>query len=280
MPRRYGLGGARVNGAVARPRGLGPCDHATVAKLREQVVKNQRDPRREPTQPPPPPSKRPSARARSRSRAPAAEHDERPDELTALGSARVPSELSSQLAEEERHEERDEEREPRGAEAGDDDDERHQDDGERALVRASPSGHGEPAGAHGAAEIREIERHLAVGDWEGVLRVLGDDEAAKRLPPALGLLWAIAQKEREAHVATAKRGVTELAIASTAALFGVEPTSELALVVAKRALRTNPTWRQTPAPPARVSAIIMLLAAVLGTAIGWFASAGYVKFQF
>ncbi len=134
--------------------------------------------------------------------------------------------------------------------------------------------------------LEEIEPFLRAGDWDSVLKVLGPPENAGRLPPNLGLIYALARKEKEPVGATtdarAAKGmdVTDLAIRCTAGLIGVPADSALALVVAKRLIRKNPVgWQQRPAPPASVSAIIIVIALVLGGTIGWLVATGHLRVQ-
>jgi hypothetical protein len=128
--------------------------------------------------------------------------------------------------------------------------------------------------------LEQVESALRVNDWDGVLRALGPADEAGKLPPNLGLIYAIARKEKET---TESKGsdATEIAIRCAAGLLGVTADSPLALVVAKRIVRKNPVaWQKAPAPPARVSAIIMLIALVIGGAIGWLVATGRVRFHF
>lgn len=136
--------------------------------------------------------------------------------------------------------------------------------------------------------LDELEPLLRAGDWDAVLRALGPDDQAGRLPPNLGLVYAIARREKEAGEAEGARSgepkktdATDLAIRCTAGLLGVAPESALALVVAKRLLRRNPVaWQQRPAPPASVSALIMIAALAIGSALGWLVASGHVRFVF
>jgi hypothetical protein len=121
--------------------------------------------------------------------------------------------------------------------------------------------------------LEEVEGFLRINDWDGVLRALGPPEQAGKLPPNLGLLYAIARKEKE----TDSKGsdATEIAIRCTAGLLGVAVDSPLALVVGKRIVRKNPVaWQKAPAPPASVSAVIILIAIVIGGGIGWLFATG------
>jgi hypothetical protein len=119
----------------------------------------------------------------------------------------------------------------------------------------------------------EIEPLLARGDWEGLVKHLGPPEAAGRLPPTLGLLYAVAR--REAAGENSSGDANEMAIRCMAALFGVPPDSETALVLAKRLLRKNPAaWRTRSAPPTKISLLIMTLALLLGAGAGWYLRLG------
>jgi hypothetical protein len=107
--------------------------------------------------------------------------------------------------------------------------------------------------------------------WKEIADKLGPPEQAAALPPQLALIYALARREAAGEAGAA--GANELAIRSMAALFGVAPTSATALVLAKRLLRQNPAgWRTRPAPPARLSLVIILLGVALGVAAGSFLS--------
>jgi hypothetical protein len=146
------------------------------------------------------------------------------------------------------------------------------------------SGAGRPmiSGTHGTIitivdpRLGEIEPFLRAGDWDAVLTKLGPPDQAGKLPPTLGLIYALARKEKEASgKVEGKIDATELAIRCTAGLLGVANDSALALVIAKRLVRSNPiSWQKRPAPPARVSAFIILVAIILGSLVGWLAATG------
>lgn len=124
--------------------------------------------------------------------------------------------------------------------------------------------------------LEAVEPLVARGDWANVSKQLGPMDKAGFLPPNLGLLFALAHHE-SASEEDAGAG-NEIAIRCMAGLLGVASESPVALVLAKRLLRKNPqTWREKPAPPARVSFLIVLAVLVLGAAVGWFGSSGTVR---
>jgi hypothetical protein len=127
--------------------------------------------------------------------------------------------------------------------------------------------------------IAELEPLVAAADWEGVAKVLGTPEAAGRLPPNLGLVYALARKEtgvaKEEHYEP-----NGAAIQCMAGLFGIPKESPIALVLGKRLLRSNPVaWQKAPAPPTHISLFIVALGLLLGAGIGWLLSFGYVTFR-
>ena len=125
-----------------------------------------------------------------------------------------------------------------------------------------------------------LEPLVSTADWAGVLKLLGPPEQAGKLPPNLGLIYALAAKEEGLDARSQEQQpfpAAEVAIRCMAGLVGVSPDSSVALLLAKRLLRSNPvTWRQAPAPSGKVSAIILILAGIIGGGIGWFLSLGYV----
>lgn len=116
---------------------------------------------------------------------------------------------------------------------------------------------------------------VSMGDWDGVLRTLGVAEDPSKLPPNLGLLWAIARREKLNPDDPKVVEVTAVASRCAAALMGIHETSSIAPMVAKRILRRNPvSWTKAPAPTAWVSAFIMIAALIVGSGIGWILSGG------
>jgi hypothetical protein len=146
-----------------------------------------------------------------------------------------------------------------------------------AAVREPPPA--EPAVAPADpvdARFAELEPLFARSAWREIVACLGPADEVAKLPPALGLIYALAQREAAGEDRAA--GATELAIRSMAVLVGVAPGSATALVLAKRLLRQNPAgWRTKPAPRARFSVLIIVVGVVVGAAVGWFASLGSVR---
>jgi len=122
------------------------------------------------------------------------------------------------------------------------------------------------------AKLTELEPHLAETNWEQVLAALEKHES---LPPQLALLYAIAQRERNAP-----GDADSVAIRAVAALLGVSVESHAALVVAKRLLRRNPiAWQKRKAPPAKISVLIAVIVMLVGAAAGYVLSPNVPLFQ-
>jgi hypothetical protein len=136
----------------------------------------------------------------------------------------------------------------------------------------------EPAGdARPDPRFAELEPLFARNAWKDIAERLGPPEKAADLPPALALVFALAQREAAGEGSAA--GATELAIKSMAALVGVPPGSDTALVLAKRLRRQHPAgWRARAAPPARFSAAIIVIGILAGAAVGGFLSLGSFRF--
>jgi len=138
-----------------------------------------------------------------------------------------------------------------------------------------------PDPAAGDPRLEALAPAVSTGDWHTVIETLGSSESVSALPPALGLIHAIAQKEAEVPISEADRDRTDptrMAIRSMAALLGVSETSPLALILAKRLLRSNPvSWRKRKAPPIGTSILIVIVGLLLGLAAGYVISVGYVQ---
>jgi hypothetical protein len=149
----------------------------------------------------------------------------------------------------------------------------------RPASEASPPVARPAAASATDPRLSEVEPLLRGGNWEQVLQVLGPAEAASSLPPSLALLYSVARKEREAVGDVAGDvDATALAIRSAATLLGVAEGSALALVVAKRVVRQNPVaWQKRRAPPAKVSALIMIAALVISSLVAWLVFSGHIS---
>jgi hypothetical protein len=112
---------------------------------------------------------------------------------------------------------------------------------------------------------------IQTGDWRKVATELGPLSKAGGLPPTLGLLCALAHHESGSEEDA--QAANDLAIRCVASIFGVPREGAIPLVLAKRLLRKNPVaWRARPAPPARLSLLIVLATLAVGSALGWFLS--------
>ena len=127
----------------------------------------------------------------------------------------------------------------------------------------------------------EIERAASMGDWSAALRLADSLDDAAKLPPGLALVWALARKETLKPDDKNASAVTHLAVRAVASLLGVNEKSDLALLIAKRLLRQNPaSWRQAPAPSTGISIFIMIVALIVGSAIGLLLSGVPLRLDF
>lgn len=116
--------------------------------------------------------------------------------------------------------------------------------------------------------LEQLEPLLARSEWASVGKLLGPDDAAAKLPPNVGLLYALARVEMAGNEGA--QAMTEMAIRCVAGLLGVAPQSPTALLVAKRLLRRNPvSWQQRPAPSTRTSLWLIVIVIAIGAGIGW-----------
>jgi hypothetical protein len=134
--------------------------------------------------------------------------------------------------------------------------------------------------------ITELEPLVASGDWEAVRKLLGSTEDAGKLPPNLGLIYALAHKESVVEKVPAKTETSDpydpnlVAIRCMAGVCGLPVDSPIAVVLGKRITRSNPVaWQKKKAPPAPISILIVALGLLLGAGIGWLLSFGYVTFK-
>ncbi len=128
--------------------------------------------------------------------------------------------------------------------------------------------------------LNELEPHVAAANWEAVLAMLGSPEDAKKLPPNLGLVYALAHKELNAETTDENYEPNLAAIQCMAHLFGVPADSPYALVLGKRIIRSNPvSWQKKKAPPAHISVLIVALGLLFGAGIGLVASYGQFTFK-
>lgn len=153
---------------------------------------------------------------------------------------------------------------------------------DRVVAKAEPVPLSLRFAAMNKTEQYEVLGELvSMGDWDGILRTLGAGEDPSKLPPNLGLLWAIARREKMNPDDPNVVAVTAVATRCAAAVLGVHETNSIAPMLAKRILRRNPaSWTKTPAPSPWVSAFIMIAALVVGSGIGWILSGGQSFFFF
>ncbi len=127
----------------------------------------------------------------------------------------------------------------------------------------------------GDPRLEALEPLLASAKWSEICAQLGPADQAGKLPPTLGLVYALARSESAAASDKGASAAHEMSIRCMAALFSVPAGSPIALVLAKRLLRKNPAaWRTKPAPKTSVSILIMVIALLIGAAIAAYFNRG------
>ncbi len=123
------------------------------------------------------------------------------------------------------------------------------------------------------AAFPEAEQLVLHGKWSELRSLLAEREAdPTKLPPVLGLVYAIALKEEARPDDTQGIGQKRLdpdalGIHAMSQLLGVPEDSAAALVIAKRTLRRRPLeWNQNP--PARISFLLVAVALAIGAGVG------------
>lgn len=118
-------------------------------------------------------------------------------------------------------------------------------------------------------------------EWTKVCAELAPSrDALPATSPALGLLYAVALREEELRRAQPEKsldaGTERLALESLALLLGISSESAAARIIARRLLRRP--WSATPAPTARTSLVIVLVAIAIGALVGWMLDEGFDRF--
>jgi hypothetical protein len=130
--------------------------------------------------------------------------------------------------------------------------------------------------AHEQALLEAAEPLLAQSRWRNLRMLLAADSSrASKLTPVLALLYAISLKEDQTlgkektdSAASPARAAETLAISVFRQLFGLQDSSVIALMFAKRLLRRRPLdWKQKP--PVSVSAMLVGGALLLGALVGF-----------
>jgi hypothetical protein len=132
-----------------------------------------------------------------------------------------------------------------------------------------------PASSKDVPATQRVEAMLSRADYHGLAELLGPTARAKRMPPMHRLVYALAQKEL--GVEEQGNALNQLAIKSIAELLNVEPDSQAAVIIAKRLLRNQASWRERKAPPAPARLAIIVIGITLGIVAGWMAGPGSVE---
>lgn len=126
----------------------------------------------------------------------------------------------------------------------------------------------ETAAPYATQWLAELEALASSGHWQRIVDLLSSSNEPSDLSPTLRLVYAIACKETsdEAQpLGTPER----LAITAMSELLGVAPDSPIAVMIAKRMLRSKRPWIKREAPKGPISVLLMLFALGLGALVGW-----------
>lgn len=138
---------------------------------------------------------------------------------------------------------------------------------------ASAGSTGTAASRAGLPRLEDLEALVVRAEWAKVLERLGSFEDAAGLPPRLALIYAVALKESQDG--GDDTNINLLGIRAVAGLLGMAPDSPLALNLGKRLLRRNPVGlRQRKAPAAPIRIVIVVVALLGGSAVGWLVGPG------
>jgi len=123
-----------------------------------------------------------------------------------------------------------------------------------------------------SALLAQAEPLLTQGRWRELRQLLAARSAElTRLPPVLGLLYAIALKEAatadEKHKPTAQ--AESIAMAMVARSLGLSEQSAAVVLLSKRLLRRRQPLDWNQKPPARISLLLAFSALLLGALVGF-----------
>jgi hypothetical protein len=132
-----------------------------------------------------------------------------------------------------------------------------------------------PASSKDVPATQRVEALLSRADYQGLSDLLGPIARAERMPAMHRLIFVLAQKE----LATEDQGnaLNRLAIKSVAELLDVASDSQAAVIIAKRVLRSQASWRERKAPPAPARIAIIVIGIAVGIIGGWLAGPGSVE---
>lgn len=134
---------------------------------------------------------------------------------------------------------------------------------------APPSGHVVPPLALDPATLDAL---VVAQQWGRLAELLGAPEHAASLTAGQRFLLALAQKEVESSGGAPAPHADRAAIDALSVFLGMSASATLPGIVARRALRRS--WRAAPAPPARTSILLIVMAIVVGGFIGFMLGPG------
>ena len=121
---------------------------------------------------------------------------------------------------------------------------------------------------------------VSQNQWTQICSLLGSPENQGRLPVGLAFIYAIALNEiRVPGSPVDKRApdIERIAQRCVSVMLGTQPDGELTHIIAKRLMRRN--WAAAPAPPARMSVLLLVAALAIGSFVGFLLGPGHDWFK-
>lgn len=132
-----------------------------------------------------------------------------------------------------------------------------------------------PPSAASTISIGTIENLVSQNQWTKVCEILGAPDNQGKLPVGMAFIYAVALNElRVPGSPVDKRApdIEKIMLRCLGVMLGTDAKGTLAQIVAKRLMRRS--WRTTPAPPARLSVMLIVAALVVGSFIGFLIGPG------
>ena len=132
-----------------------------------------------------------------------------------------------------------------------------------------------PPSAASTIAMGTIENLVSQNQWTKVCEILGAPENQGKLPVGMAFIYAVALNELRvpgSPVDQRAPDIEKIMLRCLGVMLGTDAKGPLAQIVAKRLMRRS--WRTTPAPPARLSVMLIVAALVVGSFIGFLIGPG------